>query len=329
MKRPLRFGVLGCADIALRRVMPALHAEPATEVRAVAARDPERAATAARPYDAAPVHGYQALLERDDIDAVYVPLPAALHAEWNEAVLRSGRHLLAEKPMTTDPASTRELLDLAEKSGLGLMENVMFVHHGLHSTVRGLLRDGAIGGFRSLHAAFGIPRLPDHDIRHDPDLGGGALNDVGIYPLRLALHLLGEDLEVLGAHLGRSPGDRVETSGAALLRISGGGTAQVAFGMDHGYRSAFDVWGSTGRISVNRAYTPPPDLSPVIRLHHRDGHTDIRVPAENQARATVAAFAASVRSGTGAAYDRHTPAVQAALLEAVRAHASQETERTK
>lgn len=318
MSDPLRIGVLGCANIALRRMLPAMAAHPDVDIAAIASRDEAKANEAAAPYGAAAVRGYAELLRRDDVDAVYVPLPAALHAEWTEAALRAGKHVLAEKPLTTNRVLTARLLDLARESGLGLMENVMFVHHHLHHVVRTLVADGAVGELHAFHAEFGIPRLPDNDIRHVFELGGGALWDVGIYPLRAALYFLGDDLDVLGAHLTRGRGRQVETSGAALLRTGGGVTAQVSFGMDHAYRSSYELWGSEGRIGVDRAYTPPADHVPVIRLDRRTGTEEIRLDPDDQVGNTVAAFVDSVRSGTGPAYDRAVPLRQAELLDAVR-----------
>ncbi|MGW2649814.1 Gfo/Idh/MocA family protein [Streptomyces sp. NPDC001393] len=315
---PLRMGVLGCAGIAVRRMLPAMAAVDGIEVTAVASRDRARAERTAAPYGAAAVRGYAELLRREDVDAVYVPLPAALHAEWTEAALRAGKHVLAEKPLATDVCRTAELLNLAETAGRALMENVMFVHHGLHRSVRALVDAGRIGELRCFHAVFGVPRLPDTDIRHDPEIGGGALWDIGVYPLRAALHLLGEPLDVLGAHLVRGGGKPVETSGGALLGTPSGITAQIAFGMDHGYRSAYELWGSEGRIAVERAYTPPAGHEPVVLLQTRAGQERIRLPAEDQVQATLIAFADSVRDGDGPAYDRTTPLDQAELLAAVR-----------
>jgi len=264
---PLRIGVLGCAAIARRRMLPALRACPDTEVVAVASRAPLRAREVAAEVGCEAVHGYAELLARTDVDAVYVPLPAALHERWVRAALRAGKHVLGEKPLTTDAAATRELTTLAAASGLVLRENVMFVHHGQHAAVRALVEDGAIGEPRAFHAAFAVPRLPDGDIRHDPRLGGGALWDTGVYPVRAAVHLLGEDLTVVGATLTRGgPNRAVDIAGTALLRDGSGRGAHLSFGLDHAYRSRYEIWGSRGTITVDRAFTPPADLAPRVRL---------------------------------------------------------------
>ncbi|MEU4273208.1 Gfo/Idh/MocA family oxidoreductase [Streptomyces sp. NPDC026092] len=311
----LRIGVLGCADIARRRMLPAIAATEGVELAAVAGRDEARARETAAPYGARPVRGYQELLDRDDIDAVYVPLPAALHERWTEAALRAGRHVLAEKPLTTDPAATERLLTLARRSGLYLTENVMFVHHGQHDAVRKLLADGAIGELRGFSAAFAVPRLADGDIRYRADLGGGALWDTGVYPVRAAQHLLGDALTVRGAVLTRGPGQEVDTAGTALLSTPEGVAVQLAFGLDHAYRSGYAFWGSEGTLSVDRVFTPPADHHPDVRLSRGTDTRTLRLPAQDQVAATVRAFARAVRSG---ATPDDTSLRQAHLLDAIR-----------
>jgi predicted dehydrogenase len=316
---PLRIGVLGCAGIARRRMLPALHAEPGAEITAVASRDADRAVQTAGPYGARPVHGYERLLERDDVDAVYVPLPAALHQRWTEAALRAGKHVLAEKPLTLEPAATEALFKLAGDRGLVLMENVMFVHHPQHAAVRRLVADGVIGEPRAFTAAFAIPEPQPDDIRLRPELGGGALWDVGVYPVRAALHLLGPDLEVLGAALEHGPGQRVDTSGAAMLRTGSGVLVQLSFGLSHAYRNTYELWGSEGRITVDRAFTPPAGHRPVVRLERATGTEELLLEPADQVAATVAAFVRGVRDGHSPFADesRH----QALVLESLRRRA--------
>lgn len=312
---PLRIGVLGCADIALRRVLPALAAAPEWETVAVASRDPEKAKRTAQRFGCRPVRGYQALLDLDELDAVYVPLPAALHARWVEAALRAGKHVLAEKPVTTDPLRTERLFALAASVKRVLMENVMFVHHPQHAAVRRLLGEGAIGELRALHAAFAIPPPPDGDIRYRAELDGGALWDVGLYPVRAAVYFLGCALEVAGAVLRRGPGHQVDTSGAALLTSPQGATAQLTFGMEHVYTCAYQLWGSEGRITVERAFTTPADLPPQVRLETRSGVRELRLPPDDQVARTLAAFAQAVRSGSAPAGE---VLAQARLLREIR-----------
>ncbi|MFE5207662.1 Gfo/Idh/MocA family protein [Streptomyces sp. NPDC056600] len=293
--RPLGVGVLGCAEIAVRRVLPALAAGPATELVAVASRDADKAARTAAPYGCAAVTGYQSLLERADVEAVYVPLPAALHADWVERALLCGRHVLAEKPLTTTAARTAEITALAAARGLVVMENIMFLQHPVHRRVLELLAGGRIGELRCFEAAFAVPARPVDDIRYRADLGGGALLDMGVYPLRAAQLFLGADTAVLGADLRLDPRRGVEVAGSALLRARGGVSAQLAFGMEHSYRSCYALWGSAGRIQVDRAFTPPAGHRPVVRVERPDGIEELTLEPYDQCAATVRRFAEAAR----------------------------------
>lgn len=316
---PVRIGVLGCADIARRRVLPAMAGARGVEIAAVAARDIGRAEETARPYGCRAVQGYDALLALHDVDAVYVPLPAALHARWTERALLADKHVLVEKPLSCDPVRTAELMALARARGLALMENVMFVHHPQHAAVQRLLTERRIGELRGLRAEFTVPRRERDDIRLQPELGGGALWDTGVYPVRTAVQFLGTGLEVVGARLASSGGLAVDTAGAALLEAPGGATAQLVFGLDHGYRSAYELVGSEGRITVDRAYTPPAGHRPVLRVETPAGTEEITLEPHDQVEATVLAFAAAARTRQIHASEAtlHT----AELLTGIRAHA--------
>ncbi|MEV0321987.1 Gfo/Idh/MocA family protein [Streptomyces sp. NPDC050658] len=312
--RPLRLGVLGCADIAWRRTLPAVAAAPGVEVAAVASRDLAKAARFAAAFDCASVSGYEALLASPDIDAVYVPLPAMLHAEWVEKALRAGKHVLAEKPLTGDAQSTERLLRLAASRGLVLLENVAFPHHAQHARVRKLLADGAIGDVRDLTAVFTIPPLPDDNIRHQPEVGGGALLDMGIYPVHTALYYLGTDVEVLHAVLRVSSRTGAVVAGRILACTPGGVSADLVFGMQHSYRTAVEFAGGGGRLRIERAFTPPPGFRPVATVDRQDGSEQIELPADDQFVNVVRYFADAVRTGANVAGHAATSLRQARLV---------------
>lgn len=315
---PLRIGVLGCGGIAMRRMLPAMARTPAVEIAAVASRDKDRAEEAASRFDADPVHGYEPLLERDDITAVYVPLPPSLHAPWTARTLKAGKHALVEKPMVTHAPEAHALAALAEEGSLVLMESFMFLHHTQHATVMAHLERGEIGELRSVTAEFGFPPLPARDIRNRPELGGGALLDAGVYTLRVTQLLLGGTVSVVGAALTADGTTGVDVVGDALLRGDTGVTSHVAFGFRHAYRSTYTLWGSSGRIHLDRAFTPPPDHRPVLRIERQDRVETLTLPAADQFANIAAWFAALVR-GEGDPEPERTAAVrQAELIDAVR-----------
>lgn len=315
--RPVRLGVLGCADIALRRVLPTVARLPQFTLTAVGSRTQDRAREAAEQWGGQPVAGYGALLERPDVDAVYIPLPTGLHAEWVGRALRAGKHVFAEKPLTHDADLTAELVGLARSSGLVLRENFMFVHHAQQRRVLEMIGDGSIGEVRSFSAAFAIPPRDPGDIRYDAALGGGALLDVGAYPVRAALHFLGPELTVAGARLRTDlKAGGVDVAGAALLTTPEGVGAHLTFGFEHFYTSRYELLGSAGRITVDRAFTPLPDHRPLIRWERPDGVHELRLDPDDQCANTLLEFAAAVRGDSP-----HTDGslvAQARLLDGVR-----------
>lgn len=316
---PVRVGVLGCAQFAWRRMLPALATEPLVRVTVIASRDPDRARHWAARFGCRPVPGYDELLAAPDVDAVYVPLPPALHERWIRAALAAGKHVLAEKPLTTDPAGTRELVALARHRRLLLRENVLFEHHSQHAAVRSLVAAGTLGEPRQVDAAFCVPPLPPGDIRYVADLGGGSLRDLGGYPFRAAQHLLDAPVRVAGAWLRMDPVAGVDLAGAAVGECAGLGVT-ARFGFEHSYGSWYCVWGSEARLVLERPFTPPADRAPVLRLVTGDREERRTLPPDDQVANAVRAFARDVLAGCvddGVASVRTAEAIEAVHRRAV------------
>ncbi|SOD59563.1 NDP-hexose-3-ketoreductase [Streptomyces zhaozhouensis] len=313
--------MLGCAGIAWRRTLPAFADSRQAEVVAVASRDPGKAARFAERFGCDAVTGYERLLDRPDVEAVYLPLPTGLHAEWCERALRAGKHVLAEKPLATTAEEAGHLARLAGERGLVLRENRMFAHHTQHETVAKLLADGTLGELRVFSSTMAFPPLPATDVRYRPELGGGALLDAGYYPIQAALLLVPGELEVLGAALHRDPASGVDVRGSVLLGTSDGVTAQLTFGFEHSYRSSYELWGSQGRLTLERAFTPPQDWRPVLHMRWQDRAEDLTLSPCHQFLAAIDAFAAAVRVPDPQQEREHlrTAVRGAELVDAVRA----------
>ncbi|MFH8404386.1 Gfo/Idh/MocA family protein [Streptomyces sp. NPDC018019] len=290
----VRFGILGTASIARRRTVPALDKDPRCTVVAVSGRDPDKTEAFAREWgcEAVPDHG--ALLERTDIDAVYIPLPTGLHHSWAAAALEAGKHVLVEKPMAATADEAARLVALAEERDLTLRENFAFLHHRQHREARALLDGGRLGRLEEFHAAFCIPPLDAGDIRYRRDLAGGALLDVGVYPVRAAQLFLGGGLEPVGAVLRYDSALGVDVAGTVLMRSADGVPATLTFGLGHAYGSGYRLWGSAARLELDRAFTPPGTWSPVLRLASPPDVEEVRVPADDQFAGAVGSFAEAV-----------------------------------
>jgi predicted dehydrogenase len=282
----IRIGILGPSEIAFRRFMPALQkAGKSFQFAAIGIASPEEwfgdisKVSAEGIYEQQAVEkakakkftdqyggnvfvGYKALISSPDIDAVYIPLPPALHFKWAKAALEEEKHVFVEKPSTTCLTDTEELIRIASEKGLALHENYMFIYHKQLEALSDVVKCGEIGDVRLYRIAFGFPRRLPSDFRYNKVLGGGALFDAGGYCMKYANWLLGGDAHIVTAHANYLDEFTVDMYGSATMANSEGQIAQLAFGMDNDYRCDIEIWGSLGTISSDRILTAPDGFTP-------------------------------------------------------------------
>jgi len=288
----IRIGILGCAKIARRSVAPALLQLPDRfQLVAAASRDAAKAAAFAQEFAIDAVTGYDTLLARTDIDAVYVPLPTGLHLEWVGRAIAAGKHVYVEKSFAATATDSDRLVSAARQHGVAAMEGYMFLYHRQQAIVQDWLREGAIGELRHFHGSFGFPPLPDGDFRYDDVLGGGALMDAAGYPLRAAAYLLGDDLEVRASSIRGQAQRGTSVWGSAFLSNPAGVGASIAFGFDNFYQCRYELWGSRGKLVAERAYTPGPAFSPRLILEHAEGAQETQVEPDNHFVGAMREFA--------------------------------------
>lgn len=284
-------GVLGCSEVAYRRFMPeALAAEGIRVLAAAEEYDKGRLEPFCSRYGLEREEDFESILKRQDIQAVYIPQPPALHYQWAARALEAGKHVLVEKPSTTEYRLTKKLTDLAESRGLALHENYMFQYHLQMDGIRKMVREGRIGSLRLARADFGFPLRAGDDFRYRKALGGGALLDAGGYTVKLAALLLGDSVKVDAARLCGLPGYEVDMYGSASFSNDQGQVCQVGFGMDCCYTCRLEIWGSTGRILADRIFTAPPDYEPVIRIDSAGKTEKIKLRKDPQFRHSIEAF---------------------------------------
>jgi NDP-hexose-3-ketoreductase len=211
------------------------------------------------------------MLADPEVDAVYLSTPIGLHEQQGLSVLEAGRHLWCEKSLTDSLGATERLADAARERDLVLAEAFMYLHHPQLLALQRWIESGAIGRVRSIQGRFGFPHLDPGDSRYRPDLGGGALLDIGVYPASAALFLTGEEPETVLAQLGRDDGYEVDTNGSALLRFASDVHAFLDWGFGRAYRSELEVWGEAGTIFVERAYSKPAAFVASLSLRRQDG----------------------------------------------------------
>lgn len=278
----MKLGILGTADIAYRRFLPALSKCPEVIYAGVASRTPEKGKKFQESYGGKVYDSYDALLADESIDAVYVPLPPALHYKWGKKVLEAGKHLLMEKPFTTSVQETEQLLELAEEKGLAVHENYMFLYHSQLARIKEMIDDGSLGQIRLYRMSFGFPKRDIGDFRYNKKLGGGALLDCGGYPVRLALELLGDTTRVVQSKMICPDGYEVDLYGSAVLENDAGEVAQISFGMDNAYQCQLEIWGSKATLTASRIFTAGDGVRPVLTLRTSSDESKLELEADDQ-----------------------------------------------
>ena len=284
MKEVFNIGVLGCAHIAARSVVPAIiELSDNFKLIGIASRSREKAVDFASRFQTKAFEGYQTLLDLFELQAVYIPLPNAMHTEWVEYALNRGLHVLVEKSLASDYQDVIRLNELARQKKLTLVENFQFRFHNQLDYIKELIDKGSIGELRCLRSSFGFPCLPDkNDIRYQKSLGGGALLDAGAYPLKMAQILLGPDIEVKAANLNYATDKEVDIWGGAYVKQKHGALfGELAFGFDHYYQCNIELWGSKGKIYTNRIFTANDAYEPIIELETKSGKETIKLPADH------------------------------------------------
>lgn len=293
----IRLGIVGCAEIAYRRFMPAALQVEGLEVKAIAEEyDRSKLQNFCNEYDLEAAESFDELIARDDIDALYIPQPPALHYKWAKRALEAGKHVLIEKPSTTSYNDTADLVKTAREKGLALHENYMFAYHSQISDIQKMIRDGEIGDVRLFSANFGFPMRAQNDFRYNKALGGGALLDAGGYTLKLATVLLGDTIKVDSAHLLSMEGFEVDMYGNASVSNADGLVCHLGFGMDCGYRCSLEVWGSKGRLFTNRIFTAPETLEPVVLIETGDGTKEVKLNKDMHFKHSIEGFVNEISS---------------------------------
>ncbi len=257
----MRWGIIGTARIARTAFLPAVAAAGGGVVTTVAGRDLDRA----RQYAAGngigrAVQGYQALVDDPDVDAVYIPLPNALHAEWTAQALRAGKAVLCEKPLCGSLAETEQVLAVARETGTPLWEAFVFPFHEQMAKVRGLLADGAIGELREIQSNFAFVLDHPDDFRLRRGMAGGALNDIGCYPVRLAVELFAGELESAWA-TATLGGDGVDVDLQGSAGYSGHQRLTVSCSFLRSDDRFTRLVGTAGQIHLTDPFHPGPDDS--------------------------------------------------------------------
>ena len=291
MNQVVRWGILGCARIARLQVVPAILRNKQARLQAVASRDPEKLAEFRSLFGDFVAHdNYQALLDDLAIDAVYIPLPNSLHREWTLRALRAGKHVLCEKPMALNAGEAEEMVLTARASGVLLMEAFMYRYTERMRKVCEVLESGALGPIRSINSTFRFFLDRKNTIKENPELGGGAMYDVGCYPLNLIGLVTRSEPLSLAVECDKACG--VDVNLSAILRYADGLIATLHCGFNAFGRMHSEIVGTQGALLIPDTFL---DDAGQITLQTLQGSTQIPVAASDRYGAQIGDFSAAIQ----------------------------------
>ena len=318
--KTVRLGILGCANIVEKYIVSAIKEVKTCHLVAIASRDPEKAKDWAKRFSCGYENSYEDLLRREDIDAVYLPLPVGLHQEWVIRAANAGKHVLCEKSLAESFDSVKKMVLACRNRGLHLYENFMCHYHPQHEKVISLINNNEIGKPFLFRGSFAFPPLPESNIRYSKELGGGSLNDAGAYPLFMVRKIFANEPEAVTCRL-QYQKQMVDIQGNALLEFPHERSAFISFGFNNFYQNNYSVWGEKGLITVNRAYSIPPEMKPEVELQQQGFSQKVEVNAENHFTLIFSDFCDALLQNKKLEYGPLL--AQARVMEALRRSAEQ------
>ena len=259
MSKKLRWGVLSTANIALKKVIPAMQQGQHTSIAAIASRDLAKAQMAAKTFDIPNAYGsYEELLAAPEIDAIYNPLPNQFHVPWTIKAAEAGKHVLCEKPIGLTATETRSLLAVRARTGVKIGEAFMVNCHPQWLRLRELLNAGRIGQLRSITGFFSYFNIDPKNIRNQADAGGGALMDIGCYLIHASRYAFAAEPTRVVALIDRDPEMRTDRLTSAILDFPGGHSILTCSTQLIPYQRIHFL-GTRGRIEIEIPVNTPPD----------------------------------------------------------------------
>jgi predicted dehydrogenase len=322
MPNKVRWGVLSTAGIGMKKVLPAMQKSEWVELSAIASRDLNKAEEAARALGIVKAYGsYEELLADPQIEAIYNPLPNQLHVPWSIKAAEAGKHVLCEKPISMTVDEARSLLEVQQRTGVIIGEAFMVRTHPQWLRTRELVASGRIGSLRSIQGFFSYFNTDPKNIRNIPECGGGALMDIGCYPINTSRFLFGEEPLRVSSLLEKSPMFHTDRLTSALLEFPSG-HAMFTCSTELVPYQRMQLLGTKGRIEIEIPFNAPNDRPCKILIDDgRDlfggGITEETFPTCDQYTIQGDVFSKAVREGTPVPVPMTDALKNMAVIEAI------------
>jgi predicted dehydrogenase len=315
----VKWGVLSTSTVAVGKAIPALKRCANAEVVAIASRDIVKAERIARSFDIRNAYGsYDALLQDQEVEAVYLPLPNGLHGEWTVRAAHAGKHILCEKPAALSPQASEVMIAACVSSNVLFMEGFMYRFHPQFKCVKRWLAEERIGPLRLMRASFSFNLEPRHSrIRLQAALGGGALADVGAYGIDVTRWLIGEEPSRVFASGNHGLEADVETSFTAILEYRSGICAMLDGGFDRPRHNFCEIVGESGAILITSPFIPVEGTA--VQLRTATGEEKQTFPLIDPFQLQFEHFSACILGGGTPAISAADSVGNARILAALRA----------
>ena len=265
---PLKFGIIGCSRIARKSVIPAILKSEFAELEIIGSRTIEKSKEFSTEFNCKKNGTYDDVILDDSINAVYISTPIGTHAELAMKAASAGKHVYCDKSSTDSFTSAKEMVECSKNNNVRIMEGFMFRFHPQHKKVKELIKNNKIGDLDSFYGSFGFPSFPEGDIRYNKELGGGFLNDSGCYPISASRMIFDQEPLSVFYHNSIDPKTDVDVKGTSILTYKNNKTASINYANGNYYQAKYEVWGSKGIISLDRAYSVPSDFITKINLQY-------------------------------------------------------------
>ncbi len=297
MPDKIRWGILSTANIG-RKVIPAIHESRNGVVAAVASRSLERAREFAAEQSIPIVYGsYEELIESEDLDAIYNPLPNSMHAEWSIKCAGAGVATLCEKPFASDAAEAQTIVDAFESQDVLLAEAFMYRFHPQHTKVKSIMAEGGIGDLKIINSSFTFYISDTANIRLSKALAGGGLMDVGCYCVNLMRFITGEEPEAVTAVGNIGPSTGVDEILAGTLKFPSGVIGHFDCGLRAHRQQSYRLKGTSGSIVVGSSFTPDKAKDTIVQHWRGDQFTEHVIAPVDHYQLMVEDFADALLTG--------------------------------
>jgi predicted dehydrogenase len=318
----VRWGILGVAKIAVEKLIPAIQRGETGVVAAIASRSADKAAAAAARFGIARAHGsYEALLADPAIDAVYIPLPNHLHVPWSVRAMEAGKHVLCEKPIALHAREAAQLVAARERTGRLVMEAVMVRTHPRWLGAREIVRSGRLGQLRSMIGFFSYFNESPENVRHQPDMGGGGLLDIGFYPVTMSRFIFAAEPRRVMGLLDIDARFGVDRLASAILEFPAG-HAVFTCSTQLAPHQSLDILGTRGRIAMEIPWSMPHERPSRLLVEDGsrasgEGPVEVWFPACDQWGEECDRFCEAIRNGAPAPVPIEDAVANMRVLDAI------------